>query len=58
MSYQQHEALCEATLSEAKEIEAERIRNDELSIVCQYVDCRHSQSQALCPEQCLGRKYC
>ena len=54
MSYQQHEALCEASLSEAKEVEAERIRNDELSIVCQYVDCSHSQSQSLCPEQCLG----
>ena len=54
MSFQQHEALCEATLSEAKESEAERIRNNELSIVCQYVDCSHSQSQSLCPEQCLG----
>ena len=57
MSFEQHEALCEASLTEEKEIEAKRIRKKELGSVCPYVDCSFPETLSLCPEQCAGSKY-
>ena len=56
MSFDQCEALSDASLNKQKQIVEERIRSEEIRKVCQYIDCSLTVGHTLCPEHCVGRK--
>ena len=56
MSFDQCEALSDASLNKHRKMEEERIRVEEIRKVCQYINCSLSVGHTLCPEHCVGRK--